>query len=70
MSSALGQALISTYETGYRNGESSLLADVNTLCDQLGIEVGDRHELTAIREEIERLRLEVEAAEIRRDMGL
>jgi hypothetical protein len=44
------------YETGYRNGESSLLADVNTLCDQLGIDVGDRHEFEAIHAEVERLK--------------
>jgi hypothetical protein len=44
------------YETGYRNGESSLEADVSTLCDQLDIEVDELHPIEAIRREIERLR--------------
>lgn len=46
----------SIYERGYRDGESNLLADVATLCEQLDIEVGDRHEFDAIRDEIELLR--------------
>jgi hypothetical protein len=45
------------YEVGYKDGESSLLADVNTLCDQLDIDIGeDEHEFAAIRSEVERLR--------------
>lgn len=50
------------YDEGYRDGESSLLADVNTLCDQLDVELGeDQHEFDAIREEVRRLRRVVEA---------
>lgn len=44
------------YDVGYRNGESSLLADVNTLCEQLDIDVDDLHEFEAIRREVGRLR--------------
>jgi hypothetical protein len=44
------------YETGYQNGESNLLADVFTLCDQLDIEVGDEGSFEAIRAEVTRLR--------------
>lgn len=44
------------YEAGYRDGESSLLADVNTLCDQLGIDVDDLHAFEAIRRAVDRLR--------------
>jgi hypothetical protein len=36
------------YEIGYRNGESSMLADIDTACDQLGIEY-EGHPLTALR---------------------
>jgi hypothetical protein len=51
---------VTDYETGYRNGESSLLADVSTLCEQLDIDVGDRHEFEAIRAEVERLKSVIE----------
>jgi hypothetical protein len=48
------------YEDGYRDGESNLLADVSTLCDQLDIDVRlDEHEFTAITREITQLRARV-----------
>jgi hypothetical protein len=55
------------YEIGYQNGESSLLADVNTLCDQLDIELDGRHEFDAIRAEINGLRAKVQQDELASD---
>lgn len=55
------------YETGYRNGESSLEADIGfVLEDELGIEY-EGHPITAVREEIVRLRTRIAELEEREE---
>lgn len=58
---------LEAYKVGYENGESNLLADVNTLCDQLGIDLGGRSEFEAIRSEVESLRAKVTEFEEREE---
>jgi len=38
------------YDVGYRDGESDVVADLDELLDELGIDTGGRHPIEVIRE--------------------